>query len=276
MQSALMYLVPFVLTLALAGALRFFVGAERGARAAGVAVVVGFLAPWGIFLKPGWMHADDFVRMGHIAFGAGLAGFILDAWAPRRLWAAIVAGVVILVSTWASLNGSLRLHGPVDVEVIAAVVVLSVGAFLILARLDAARERGGTALVLLIMATLGLTVMAAVVGDMRLTISGAMLAAALLALALLQGFVGLPSGDAVILGGGGIVLALAWALGHGQPDARLGLLLVPLVLFAEGTAQRVSLPKARISMLLGPLVLAGVAALPLILAIIVVYVMAHA
>ena len=271
-----MYLVPFVLTLALAGALRFFAGAERGARVTGVALVVGFLAPWGIFLKPGWMPADDFARLGHIAFGAGLAGFILDVWAPRRLWAAIVAGVVILVSTWASLNGSLKLHGPVDAEGIAAVVVLSVGAFLILARLDAARERGGTALVLLIMATLGLTVMAAVVGDMRLAISGAMLATGFFAFTLVQGFVALPTGDAVILGGGAIVIALAWALGHGQPDARLGLLLVPLVLFAEGTAQRVPLPKARISMLLGPLVLAGVAALPLILAIIVVYVMAHA
>lgn len=276
MKSALMYLAPFVLTLALAGAIRFFAGAERGARAAGVAVVVGFLAPWGLFLKPGWMPADDFARMGHIALGAGLAGLILDVWVPRRLWAAIVAGVVILVSTWASFNGSLRLHGQVDVETVAALVVLSVGAFLILARLDAARERGVTALVLLIMAALGLAVMAAIVGDIRLAISGAMLAAALLAFALLQGFLALPAGDAVILGGGGIVLALAWALGHGQSDARLGLLLTPLILFAESTAQRVPLPKARISVLLGPLVLAGVAAMPLILAMIVVYVMAHA
>ena len=40
MKSALMYLVPFALTLALAGAIRFFGGAERGARAAGVAVGV--------------------------------------------------------------------------------------------------------------------------------------------------------------------------------------------------------------------------------------------
>ena len=66
------------------------------------------------------------------------------------------------------------------------------------------------------------------------------------------------------------------ALAERSPEAMLALLLLPLILFAEGTAERVPLPKARISAILYPLVLAGVAALPAALAVLVTYVMAHA
>jgi hypothetical protein len=276
LKSLLHYIVPFALTLMIGGGLRMAAGPERGARASGVAVVIGFLAAWGVFLAPGWMPGDDFTRIGHIAFGAALVGVVLDLLAPKRFVAAIAAAVVVLVSAWASVTGSLRPHGPLDLTTTVAVVALAIGAFLILVRLDAARERGSAPLVLLLIAALGLAAMAALVGDHRLAVTGMMLAAALIAFALLQWLLHLPVGDALILGAGGVVLAMAWTLGHVHADARLGLLLVPLILFAEGTAARVPLPKARISAVLGPVVLAGVAALPLILAIIVVYVMVNA
>ena len=51
-------------------------------------------------------------------------------------------------------------------------------------------------------------------------------------------------------------------------------MLLPLILFADGTARRVPLPKARISAILYPLILAGIAALPLALAVLVAYVTA--
>jgi len=276
LKSVLTYLVPFLLTLAAAGAVRFSGGALRGAQCAGVGVVLGFLIAWGVFLKPGWMPGDDFSRIGHIVFGAGVVGLLLDLLSPRRLWAALAAGVVLLVSSWASVNGSLRSHGSVDLADVALMAGLTVLGFLILARLDAVRERGLAAPVLLAMTALALTAMAAIVGDARLAASGAILAAALLGFVALQSVVALPVGDAVLLGAGGAVLAIAWALGHSHGDARLGLLLVPLILFADSTAQRVPLPKARISGVLEPLVLASFAALPLILAMIVVYVMANA
>jgi hypothetical protein len=276
LKSVLTYLVPFLLTLAAAGAIRFAGGAARGAQCAGIGVVLGFLIAWGGFLKPGWMPGDDFSRIGHIVFGAGLVGLLLDLLSPRRLWAGLAAGVVLLVSSWASVNGSLRFHGPVALTDVALLAGLTVLGFLILARLDAVRERGLAAPVLLTMTALALTVMAAIVGDARLAASGAILAAALLGFVVLQSVVALPVGDAVLLGAGGAVLAIAWALGHSHGDARLGLLLVPLILFADTTARRVPLPKARISGVLEPLVLASFAALPLILATIVVYVMANA
>jgi hypothetical protein len=276
MTTALMYLAALLVTLALAGGIRFFYGPERGARIAGVAVPVGFLLVWAVSLRPGWMPGDDLSRLGHITLGAGLVGLVLDLAGARRLWAALAAGVVILISTWASLNGSLIAHSPLTFEAAAATLVLAVIAFMILARLDAGRSRGATALVLLAVAAFGLSAMAGVVGDARIGASGVILALAVLAYAALQAVVTVAVGDAIILGGGATLLGLAWALAHGHPAARLGLLLVPFMFFAEGTAQRVPLPKARISAILYPLVLAAVAALPVALALLVTYVVAHA
>src|SRR5882724_7278091 len=83
-KSALMYLVPCVLTLVLAGGIRAAAGPERGARLAGAAVDLAFVASWGFFLRPGWIPTDDFSRVGHIAVGAVLMGLALDILAPKR------------------------------------------------------------------------------------------------------------------------------------------------------------------------------------------------
>lgn len=273
--SSFMYLVPFVATLVFAGAIRGFGGPERGARAASVAVVLGFVVSWGFFLKPGWIPTGDFSRIGHIAFGAALVGLALDLISPRRFWAAIAGAVVILVSTWASVNGALSVSAPIPLEVGALVAGLAVVAFLIIARLDAARARGVTTLVLLVIAALGVSLMARVAAAPDLAASGLMLALAVVAYSLLQAVIMLPVGDAVVWGAGCALLAIVWALAQARPDIRLALLLLPLIFFAEGTAQRVPLPAARVSALLYPLVLAGLSALPLALAVLLAYVMAH-
>jgi len=275
LNAGLTYLVPFALTLGLAGAIRVFAGPERGVRAAGFAVVIAFNAAWFFFLDVDPLGRGDFARIGHIAFGAALAGVLLDVFAARRLWFYTALAVLTLGSTWASLNGGLRPHGPHGAMFFAVMVALAAVAGLILARLDSPRERGSVAPVLLTVASLGLAVMAWIVGDLDLARTGGILAAALVGFVLLRALVPLGVGAALTLGAGSAVLAKAWVLAN-HADARLGLLLVPLILFAEGTAGHIPLPKARISAFLGPFVLAGVAALPLILAIIVVYVMAHA
>jgi len=276
LNSTLIFIAPFVLTLALAGAIRAFGGAERGARAANVAVMLGFLVSWGFVLKPGWVPADDFSRIGHIAFGGALVGLALDLFAPKRLWVAAAAAVVILVSTWASVTGALALAGPLTLGVAAVVGILSAVAFLIVARLDASRARGVTSLVLIAMAALALSLIARVTGLPGLALTGLMLALAVAGFAVLQGVLALPVGDSVILGAGTTVLALAWALAQAKTEIRLALLLIPLILFAEGTARRIPLPAARISAFLYPLVLAGIAALPLALAVLVAFVLAQA
>jgi len=275
LKPALIFLLPFGLTLALAGLIRFFGGAERGVRAAGFAIAISFIIGWGVVLTPGWIPGDAFARIGHIALGAALVGLVLDLWSPKRFCVAVIAGIVVLVCTWASLNGGLAPQR-VTAGFAALLVVFAAGAFLILARLDRARSRGITALVLLAMAGLALAAMAGVAGDHRLAVTALMLALAVIAYGFLQGVVPLAVGDSVILGAGSTLLAVAWALAEGAPESRLALLLVPLILFAEGTADRIPLPRARISALLYPAVLAGVAALPLTLAVLVTYVMAHA
>ena len=276
LESILILIAPFVLTLALAGAIRAFGGPERGARAANVAVMLSFIVSWGFVLKPGWFPADDFGRIGHIALGGALVGLALDLLAPKRLWAAAAAAVVILVSTWASVTGALALAGPLTLGVAATVGILSAVAFLIVARLDAARATGVTSLVLIAMAGLGLALIARVTDAPALASTGLMLALAVAGFAVLQSLITLPVGDGVILGAGTTLLAIAWALAQAQPETRPALVMIPLILFAEGTALRVPLPKARISALLCPLVLAGIAALPLALAVLVAYVLAQA
>ena len=176
----------------------------------------------------------------------------------------------------ASVTGALALAGPLTLGVAATVGILSAVAFLIVARLDAARATGVTSLVLIAMAGLGLALIARVTDAPAVASTGLMLALAVAGFAVLQSLITLPVGDGVILGAGTTLLAIAWALAQAQPETRPALVMIPLILFAEGTALRVPLPKARISALLCPLVLAGIAALPLALAVLVAYVLAQA
>ena len=260
------FLLPFGLTLAIASLLRLAGGTERGTRLAGAAVVAGFVIAWGVVLRPGWLALEPIGRMGHIVVGAALVGLVLDFFRPGRLWAAAAAGVVILVSTWASVNAGLWPPFPLTMLRGAMLLGLTVAAFLILARLDRLAANGVSVLVVLVMLALGLAVVAAIAQEGAIAVTALMLAVALLAYLVIGASVYLPVGDAIVLGAGSGVLAMAWALSQRDPGTLIGLALLPLILFADGTAKRVPLPAARISAILYPLVLAGVAALPLALA----------
>ena len=63
------------------------------------------------------------------------------------------------------------------------------------------------------------------------------------------------------------MLAVAWAFANRNPHAALGMIVLPLALFAEGTARRVPLPKAGVTKILYPVVLVAACALPVLLAI---------
>jgi hypothetical protein len=276
LNAVIFFLLPFGLTLALASGIRLAGGPERGARLAGIAVAAGFLIAWGIILRPGWLAEEPISRTGHIAAGAALLGLALDFFAAKRLWAAAVAGFVVLVETWASLNSGF--WPPLTFTWLTAVtlITLSVIAFFVLARLDAMATRGLSALIVLTMLAVGVGVIALIAGDEGVARSVFLLALAVAGYIAANAFVTLPAGDAVILGAGCALLAFAWALTQRNADTGvlLGLVLLPLMLFAEGTARRVPLPKARISVFLYPLILAGVAALPLALAALVTFAVA--
>jgi hypothetical protein len=276
LKSILIFAAPFILSLVIAGAIRAFGGAERGARAANVAVMIAFIACWGFFLRPGWVPMDDFSRIGHIAFWTAFVGLALDLLSPNRLLAAGAAAIVILVSTWASATGALAISEPLTLSLALTVAVLAAAAFLVIVRLDVSRLRGITLLVLIATAALALSFISRVVASPDLAATGVILALSVAGFAVLQGVALVPVGDSVILGGGATMLALVWALAQTHPEIRLALALIPLILFAEGTARRVPLPKARISAYLYPLVLVGIAALPLALAVLVAYVLAKA
>jgi hypothetical protein len=270
-------ILPFALTLVLAGAARLGLGPARGPRFAGGAVVAGFLIAWAITWRPGWMPADPFSRIGHIALGALLMGLVVDVLLPAsgrvRRFAGIIAAVgVVTVSAVASVTGVLWPRGLLSNDHIILIALLTVLALAVIARLD--RLRGNTAVVLVITAMLALAAgaVAAVAHDVPLAVTAVMLALSLAAYGLMAAVIPLPVGDSIILGAGATVLAVIWALASAHPAARPALVLLPLVLFADGTARRVPLPKAKISGLLFPLVLAGVAGLPLLLAVLVAYV----
>jgi hypothetical protein len=120
---------------------------------------------------------------------------------------------------------------------------------------------------------LALAVQAALVGDHDLMVTALLFFAALGALAFSQLFMPILLGDSLVLGGGAALLAIAWALVERDPSLRIGIILVPLILFADGTAKRIPLPVARISAVLYPLVQAGVAVLPLGLGALITFVM---
>ena len=273
MESLLIIFLPIVFTVVVAGVIRAAAGAERGARLAGIAVIGGFIASWGFLLTPGWLPADSLGRIGHIAGGAAMAGMVLDFFGPKRFWSAATAGVVILVSTLASLNNGLALNGDLSAASAVSVLALSSGALLAIARLDRMREQRAVAFMTIIMVALALAAQAAIVGDGDLAATALMLALAVGAYAVFQVAVSLMLGDSIVLGAGASLLAIAWALSERDPSTRIGLVLVPLILFTEGTAKHIPLPAARISMFIYPLGLAGVAALPLALGALITFVM---
>ncbi|MBX7201221.1 MAG: hypothetical protein K1X51_17780 [Rhodospirillaceae bacterium] len=274
MKLTLGLVLPFALTLVFTGALRLGLGAERGARLAGAAVVAGFLIAWAIVWRPGWMPTEPFARIGHIALGAMLMGLLVDAVIQRRFATFIAAAGVVAVSAVASVTGTLTPGWPLPVSNLSLIGGLIALALAVLARLD--RLRGDTTVVLVItaMVALAAAAIAGVAHDTPLSVTAVMLALSLAAYGVIAALIPLPVGDAIVLGAGATLLAIVWALAASHPAVRPALLLLPLMLFADGTARRVPLPKARISGLLFPVVLAGVAGLPLLLAAAVAYVTA--
>lgn len=271
MNTFVTLLLPPALTFLLAMALHLF-AKEKAGRVALLPAAAGVLVGWIFIVRPGWVPVDDVRRVVHIGLGAALLGLALDAVRPHRFLTAILAAGFVLGCAFASVTGALAPSGSISARDGILTAALAVAAFLTLARLDGMRERSLGLVILLTLVAFGLSVLGAIAQDAALAGLALVLAAALAGYLAFVVITGAGASAGLILVAGVPMMAIVWALAQRHPDMRLALLCLPLVLFAEATAQRVPLPAARISALLYPVVLAGLVSLPLALAALISFV----
>jgi len=270
------YFIPFGVALAAAGALRLVAGPDKGARYAGISVVIGFAAAWNWLLLAPWVPFDALSRVIYIAIGGSIAGLALDLVALRRSWAiVIVAAVFVLGCVWATISGALIGAPPDDT---AGWLLFGLYLFVwlgLLVRLDVLKREGPAALVTVFMLAIGLGLVAQMSGEGAVGAAAYALAAAFAGLLALSWILSLAVGNVIVLGGGGAVLGLAMALAEpGSKASVIALIFLLLVPFADGTAKRLPLGPAAMRSALYPLALIGVSALPVSLAGVIAFLLA--
>lgn len=264
------------MALAAAGALRLVAGPDKGARYAGISVVIGFAAAWNWLLLAPWVPFDALSRVIYIAIGGSIAGLALDLVALRRSWAiVIVAAVFVLGCVWATISGALIGAPPDDT---AGWLLFGLYLFVwlgLLVRLDVLKREGPAALVTVFMLAIGLGLVAQMSGEGAVGAAAYALAAAFAGLLVLSWILSLAVGNVIVLGGGGAVLGLAMALAEpGSKASVIALIFLLLVPFADGTAKRLPLGPAAMRSALYPLALIGVSALPVSLAGVIAFLLA--
>lgn len=273
--TLLPYFIPFGVALAAAGTLRLVAGPDKGARYAGISVLIGFAAAWDWLLQAPWVPFDVFSRVIHIAIGGSIAGLALDLVAVRRSWAIAISAAFFLGCAWATISGAL-LGAPPD----ETAGWLRFGLYLfvwfgLLARLDVLKREGPTALVTVFMLAIGLGLVAQMSGEGVVGAAAYALAASFAGLLALSWILSLAVGNIIVLGGGGAVLGLAMALAEpGSKASVIALIFLLLVPFADGTAKRLPLGPAAMRPALYPLALIGVSALPVSLAGVIAFLLA--
>ena len=274
--TLLPYFIPFGVALAAAGALRLVAGPDKGARYAGISVVIGFAAAWNWLLLAPWVPFDALSRVIHIAIGGSIAGLALDLVTLRRSWAiVIVAAVFVLGCVWATISGALIGAPPDDTAGWLRFGLYLFVWFGLLARLDVLKREGPAALVTVFMLAIGLGLVAQMSGEGAVGAAAYALAAAFAGLLALSWILSLAVGNGIVLGGGGAVLGLAMAMAEpGSKASVIALIFLLLVPFADGTAKRLPLGPAAVRSALYPLALIGVSALPVSLAGVIAFLLA--
>ncbi|MBT4741047.1 MAG: hypothetical protein HN793_12415 [Rhodospirillaceae bacterium] len=269
------YFIPFGVALATAGVLRLLAGPERGARVAGLSILFGFAAAWHWLLLAPWVPVDPLSRVIHIAIGGFAIGFIFDLVRPRRSWMIAIVIIYALGSVWSAISGGLL--GPAPDEAggwLRLVFYLLFWAGLI-SRLNTVQAEGPSGLVICFMLASGLGLIGQMSGEGAIAAAAYCLAAALAGYLALSWILALAVGNAVILGGGGAVLAVAMALADPVSQASaIALSLLILVPFADGTAKRIPLGPTALRPAVYPLALMGVAMLPVCLAAVTAFLFA--
>jgi hypothetical protein len=272
LASAGVYAAAFVAVVALTGIVRWAAGVERMPRFVGIAFPLGFLPAWAAATAHGWHAFDELGRIGHIVMGAAVIGLALDYWRPPRAFAiAVVAGFAVICA-WAEANNGLwpnALDGRFALR-FAVLIVAGLGLAWRIDRLAGSDVASGTpaaaAIILLAMLACALATVGAASGMPLLRETGLLAALAMFGFLPWLWTSRAPLPVAMALPAAAALFALAWAIVATAPAALPGVALAALILFADGTARRVPLPKAGISAILYPALLVGMASLPLILA----------
>lgn len=266
------YLIPFGAALACGGVLRLAAGPERGARVAGLSILVGFAAAWQWLLLAPWVPMDGLSRVIHIAIGGFLFGLALDLIQPGRRWLVIVSIGFALGSVWSAVTGALLGPPPDEIGVWIRFVLYLVAWFALLFRFNRLRTEGPSVLAIGVMLAIGLGLVGQMSGEGAIGAAAYCLAAAMAGYLALAWILAIPLGNSVILGGGGALLGLAMALADPFSQASsIALVFLLLVPFADGTAKRLPLGPETIRPAVYPIALMGVAVLPVALAAVLAF-----
>lgn len=266
------YLIPFGAALACGGILRLVAGPERGARVAGLSVLVGFAAAWQWLLLAPWVPMDGLSRVIHIAIGGFLFGLVLDVLQPGRRWLVMTAGAFALGSVWSAITGALLGPPPEEIGVWMRFLLYMAAWAAVMYRFNRLRLEGPSVLVMSVMLAIGMGLVGQMSGEGAIGAAAYCLAAAIAGYMALSWILAIPLGNAIVLGCGGTLLGLAMALADPFSEASsIALVLLLLVPFADGTAKRLPLGPTPLRPTLYPLALMGVASLPVALSAVLAY-----
>jgi len=275
------YAAAFLITVGLSGLIQWLAGPERAPRYVGLAFSLAFLFMWTVVFADNWAPVDARSLVGHIVLGAAILGAALAYFRPSRAIAFPFVLVALLLAAWGAGTGHLWKVPPAHGLLRFAVLAL-VGAGLAwrverIATTDVpVGVPGPTTLVILLMTSLALAAVASTSGQTPLVVSGLLLAAAVAGYIPLALVTKAPLSAAMLCPAVAGIFGVAWGIVAGNAAAVPGVALVGLILFADGTARRVPLPKAGVSAILYPLIVAGVSVLPLALAVAVTVALYHA
>ena len=264
-------LVPVVGGFLLTAAIRIANGASKGPLVAGASVALGFLIGYGLVVGlPPLPPVSAQQKLAYVVAAGLVLGFLLDFFRRPPLY----REVLYIVGTAAALYwmAQPRIAGG-NAWTYLALIALWLGVLILGHRLERSRSAGIEPAIKLLVAALGLGVIA---------LFGRSASQAQLAFGLATALGGFmlwnwpvnryPFGATLLLGAGGALAGMAIVLALYSETSPAALAILLLCCFADVAAKRVKLPASKLGEALRPIVLAGIALIPALTAIAVAYI----
>jgi hypothetical protein len=254
-------LVPIVLGFVLTGAIRFANGPSSGPHvapaAAGLAFLVAYLVIVGV---PPMPPISSMQKLAYATAGGLVLGFLLDlAKAPPPVRWVVFPLSLALILYWV---GNPKLTSP-EVWAILGFVALWLGAVIGLWRLEAGRNAGLNPAVKLLIASLGVAVIAMFGQSAALAQLGFALATALGGFMLWNWPVHrYPYGAVLLMGVGTALAVIVFILALYTRASVIALAILLLVFFADLVARRIRLGDSGLAKALEPYLLAAICLIP--------------
>lgn len=264
------YSVPFTLVLLAGVGFRLFAGPERTARWSGLPLGWGVLAGWVLLVDPSMVPKTAHDRVGHMVLGAIIVGVAFDTVVARPLWRGVILGLFIMGCAWLSVMGGVAVRTAPTVATGVAGAAWAATWLTTTIKMDTLRSHAATAQTIIVAALAGIVAIAMTIDDgaVAKTVLGTL--SAWVGLILARFLFAAPISWAALMPVLAVIFSGAWAMAVTRPVVAPGLAVLLFVLFADRTARRIPMPGGRISDILYVLVLAGMAAIPVILAVAIV------